>query len=151
MTSGAHGAMVQYEVAMVAHNRLLTSNSQPRCCVCDAEGEFPYDARFDGPACDACHALLTIRDDVFRRLHPEYDAVIRSIWHDLRDPAQARDVGRRYARMGYWDDEEEDEDTPAAHTARSSVGRRSSRHPVFPWPERSGEDEDDGKEDLFEG
>ena len=80
-----------------------------RCVVCGTPGEFPYDARFDGPACDGCHAMLTIKDDVFRRLHPEYDAEIRAIWRDLRDPAKAREVGRRYAAIGYFDETPEEE------------------------------------------
>lgn len=77
-----------------------------RCVVCDAPGDFPYDARFDGAACDVCHAMLTIRDDVFRRLHPEHEAAIREIWRDLRDPARARDVGRLYTEIGFFDEQE---------------------------------------------
>lgn len=79
--------------------------SPNRCVVCDTPGDFPYDARFDGAACDACHAMLTIRDDIFRRLHPEHDAAIQANWRDLRDPARARQVGRRYAEMGYFDED----------------------------------------------
>jgi hypothetical protein len=51
--------------------------------------------------------MLTIRDDVFRREHPEHEAAIREIWRDLHNPARARDVGRRYAEIGYFDDAEE--------------------------------------------
>ena len=74
-----------------------------RCVVCHAPGEFPYDARFDGPACDACHAMLTIRDDVFRRLHPEHEEAIRAIWRDQHDPANVLAIGRRYAEIGYFE------------------------------------------------
>lgn len=78
-----------------------------RCVVCHAPGEFPYDARFDGPSCDACHAMLTIRDDVFRRLHPEHDEAIRAIWRDQHDPANVLVIGRRYTEIGYWEAMEE--------------------------------------------
>jgi hypothetical protein len=78
-----------------------------RCVVCDTPGDFPYDARFDGAACDVCHAMLTIRDDVFRRLHPEHEAAIQEIWRDLKDPAHARDVGRLYTEIGFFDEQEE--------------------------------------------
>ncbi len=88
--------------------QLPTRRVVNRCVVCAAPGDFPYDARFDGPACDGCHALLTIKDDIFRRQHPEFDAEIRAIWRDLHDPAKVRDVGRRYAEMGYFDEEPEE-------------------------------------------
>ena len=80
-----------------------------RCVVCEAPGDFPYDARFDGPACDGCHAMLTIRDDIFRRMHPEHEEMIQAIWRDLRDPARAPDVGRRYAEIGYFEAFENEE------------------------------------------
>jgi hypothetical protein len=79
-----------------------------RCVVCDTPGDFPYDARFDGAACDVCHAMLTIRDDVFRRLHPEHEEAIRAIWRDLHDPDRARAVGSLYSQIGYFDDQEQD-------------------------------------------
>lgn len=77
-----------------------------RCVVCDIAGDFPYDARFDGAACDACHAMLTIRDDLFRRDHPEHEAAIRQIWRDQHDPSRARAVGRLYAEIGYFDEQD---------------------------------------------
>jgi hypothetical protein len=83
-----------------------TRRSPNRCVVCDTPGDFPYDARFDGAACDSCHAMLTIRDDVFRRLHPEHEEAIREIWRDLPNPARARDVGRLYSEIGYFDEQE---------------------------------------------
>jgi hypothetical protein len=76
-----------------------------RCVVCDTLGDFPYDARFDGAACDACHAMLTIKDDVFRRLHPEHEDAIRQIWRDQNDPSRAREVGRLYAEIGYFEEQ----------------------------------------------
>lgn len=81
-----------------------------RCVVCDTPGDFPYDARFDGAACDVCHAMLTIRDDVFRREHPEHEEAIRAIWRDLHDPSRAREIGRLYATIGYFDEQEESDE-----------------------------------------
>ena len=51
--------------------------------------------------------MLTIRDDVFRRAHPEYESAIREIWRDLHDPARAGEVGRLYVEIGYFDEPEE--------------------------------------------
>lgn len=52
--------------------------------------------------------MLTIRDDVFRRLHPEHEETIRTIWRDLHDPDRARAVGHLYSEIGYFDDQEQD-------------------------------------------
>ena len=87
--------------------RTIPRNTPNRCVVCDTPGDFPYDARFDGAACDACHAMLTIRDDVFRREHPEHEAAIRNIWRDLHNPERAREVGQLYNEIGYFDELEE--------------------------------------------
>lgn len=84
----------------------LPRHTPNRCVVCDTPGDFPYDARFDGAACDACHAMLTIRDDVFRRQHPEHEAAIRTIWRDQHNPDRAREVGRLYTEVGYFDEQD---------------------------------------------
>lgn len=49
--------------------------------------------------------MLTIKDDVFRRLHPEYEDAIRQIWRYQNDPDRARDVGRLYTEIGYFDEQ----------------------------------------------
>jgi len=94
-----HGTVLLMSSTILCH----TPN---RCVVCDTPGDFPYDARFDGTACDACHAMLTIRDDVFRRAHPEHEGAIREIWRDLANPARAREVGRLYVEIAYFDEQE---------------------------------------------
>ena len=102
--------MLSYKIVMPPPSP--SRRSPDRCVVCATPGQFPYDARFDGPACDACHAMLTIRDDVFRRLYPEHEEAIRAIWRDLPDPSRARAVGRRYAEIGYWEAWEQAEGEP---------------------------------------
>jgi hypothetical protein len=102
---------------------------QHQCCACGVEGNFPYDGRFDGPTCDGCHAILTIRDDIFRRQHPEHDETIRSIWRDLKDPSLSRTIGRRYAQIHYWEfwdelDKESDQSETVASVAQRSRSRQ---------------------------
>lgn len=77
------------------------------CGVCGRRAEIHYDARFDAEVCDVCDGLLTIRDDEFRRAHPEYDASIQTIWRDRRDPTNARSIGLIYYDMGYWREQDE--------------------------------------------
>ena len=79
------------------------------CGVCGRRAEVRYDARFDAEVCDVCDGLLTIRDDEFRRSHPEYDASIQAIWRDRRAPENARSIGLTYYELGYWR-EQEDQD-----------------------------------------
>ncbi len=92
----------------------LSRGSSTKCVVCGAPGAFPFDGRFDGTSCDACHAMLTVRDDIFRRLHPEHEDVIRAIWHDMTDPAKVLDIGRRYVQIGYFESFEALQDDTAA-------------------------------------
>src|SRR5579859_1211403 len=87
----------------------LASQDHPGVCVvCDTRTRIHYDARFDAEVCDVCDAMLTIRDDEFRRAHPEHDQVIRSIWRERGNPANARAIGLRYYDVGYWDEQDDD-------------------------------------------
>jgi hypothetical protein len=77
------------------------------CVVCDTKGAIHYDARFDAEVCDVCDAMLTIRDDEFRRAHPEHDAMIRAIWRERGRRENARAIGLWYYETGYWDEQEQ--------------------------------------------
>ncbi|MCL5946817.1 MAG: hypothetical protein M1298_02190 [Chloroflexi bacterium] len=125
-----------------------TSGShQHRCCACGAEGDFPYDGRFDGPACDGCHALLTIRDDIFRRKYPEHDETIRSIWRDSKDPSLARTIGRRYAQIHYWEFwDGVDRESDRSDAATSVIQRSRSKQKLL-LSESDPDTEDDTAED----
>lgn len=93
------------------------------CGVCGRRAEVRYDARFDAEVCDVCDGLLTIRDDEFRRAHPEHDASIQAIWRDRRDPANARAIGLAYYELGYWrEQEEQDAELDEALRATDAAG-----------------------------
>ncbi len=79
------------------------------CGVCDARTVLHYDGRFDTYVCDVCDAMLMIRDDEFRRAHPEHEDVIRAIWHERGDPENARSIGLRYYDIGYWDEQDDND------------------------------------------
>lgn len=104
-----------------------------RCVVCEARAVIHYDARFDAEVCDVCDAMLTIRDEEFRRAYPAHDAAIRAIWRERGDPSRAREIGLRYYEMGYWDDRHE-----LNGISGPADGDESDRvHDDFDWPEES--------------
>mgnify|MGYP001214897477 CR=1 FL=1 len=87
----------------------LPQERQGVCDVCGRHTVILYDGRFDAEVCQVCDGLLTIRDDEFRRTHPEHDSTIRTIWRDRFDPANARTIGLLYYDMGYWAEQEADD------------------------------------------